>query len=156
MLLWRISNHVTLDGVGGLLASGRWHTKGRRVVYCAPNAATALLEMLVRADIDLVDLPTGYTLLEIEAPDDVRIETIAQDDLPSGWRDRLSDTRALGDAWLGAGNTALLEVPCAIVPETRNMLINPVHPEADRIEIIQVLKPTIDQRLVNSPKDEDG
>ena len=33
MILWRVSNHSTLDGSGGLSAAGRWHTAGRRIVY---------------------------------------------------------------------------------------------------------------------------
>ena len=28
MILWRVSNHSTLDGGGGLTAAGRWHTAG--------------------------------------------------------------------------------------------------------------------------------
>src|SRR2546429_6312150 len=37
MILWRISNHTTLDGRGGLYASGRWHTEGRPIVYLSEN-----------------------------------------------------------------------------------------------------------------------
>jgi RES domain-containing protein len=47
MLVWRVGNYATLDGVGGLFASGRWHSRGHPVVYCAENAAIALLETLV-------------------------------------------------------------------------------------------------------------
>ncbi|MBI3680362.1 MAG: RES family NAD+ phosphorylase [Acidobacteria bacterium] len=43
MTLWRVTNHVRLDGGGGLRAPGRWHTRGRRIVYCAPDPAAALL-----------------------------------------------------------------------------------------------------------------
>ena len=48
MELWRISNYADLSGAGdGLLAAGRWHTRGRRIVYLADHPASALLEMLV-------------------------------------------------------------------------------------------------------------
>ncbi len=49
MVVWPISNHLALDGSGGLRASGRWHSRGRRIVYCALNPATALLEALASA-----------------------------------------------------------------------------------------------------------
>jgi RES domain-containing protein len=58
VFLWRISNHTALEGTGGLLASGRWHSKGRPIIYCAPDPSTALLEVLVHTgEIDLTDAP---------------------------------------------------------------------------------------------------
>jgi len=47
MELWRISNYADLSGAGGLQAAGRWHTRGKRIVYLADHPASALLEMLV-------------------------------------------------------------------------------------------------------------
>ena len=44
VVLWRISNHVSLTGDGALRVSGRWHTRGRRIVYCSKSPAAALLE----------------------------------------------------------------------------------------------------------------
>jgi RES domain-containing protein len=59
VILWRISDHATLDGGGGVSLSGRWHTAGRRIVYCAPNPATALLEVLVHTEISFDDVTGG-------------------------------------------------------------------------------------------------
>ena len=72
MRLWRISNHASLSGDGGLYASGRWHTRGRRVVYLADHPASALLEVMVHLEIDAEDLPTHYQLLGVEVPDGLR------------------------------------------------------------------------------------
>ena len=68
MTLWRISGHRRLDGAGGLLAAGRWHTQGSRIVYCSPNPATALVEVLVHLEVEVSDLPDRLQYLEIEAP----------------------------------------------------------------------------------------
>ena len=57
MFLWRISNHRTLDGRGGLETSARWHTLGRPVVYLAESVASALLEVLVHLELSPVGLP---------------------------------------------------------------------------------------------------
>jgi len=68
--LWRISNYSDLSGPGGLKASGRWHEKGRHVVYTSDHPASALLEAMVHLEIDFEDLPDTYQLLEIDVPDD--------------------------------------------------------------------------------------
>ena len=111
MILWRISSHVSLDGSGGLRAPGRWHTRGHRIVYCAPNPATALLEVLVHAEIDFEDIPVSFRYLEIEVPDSIPFETVDVGALPGNWRSSPEATRRTGDEWLKSGRTALLRVP---------------------------------------------
>lgn len=148
MFLWRISNHLSLAGDGALRTPGRWHTRGRRVVYGAQNPAAALLEILVHFEIDIQDLPLRYRLLKIEAPDEVHIERVTVDQLPADWPERTELTSALGDGWLTKGSAALLSVPSAIVPETFNVLLNPTHQDAKRIVIVQTGEHAIDPRLL--------
>lgn len=148
MFLWRISNHVSLAGDGALRTPGRWHTRGRRVVYCAPNPAAALLEILVHFEIEIQDLPVRYRVLKIEAPDEMHIERVAVDQLPADWPERTEVTRALGDNWLARGSSALLTVPSAIVPETFNVLLNPAHEDARRVVIVETGEHAIDPRLL--------
>jgi RES domain-containing protein len=148
VFLWRISNHLSLSGDGTLRASGRWHTRGWRVVYCAQSPAAALLEILVHFEIDILELPVRYRLLKIEAPDDVQVERVSVEDLPRDWPERTEATRALGDGWLTKGSAALLSVPSAIVPETFNVLLNPAHQDAKRIVIVQAGEHAIDPRLL--------
>jgi RES domain-containing protein len=57
MRLWRISNYADLSGEGGRRAEGRWHERGRPVVYLAEHAALALLETMVHLEIEYEDLP---------------------------------------------------------------------------------------------------
>lgn len=58
MELWRISNYADLSGEGGLRAAGRWHTRGKRIVYLTDHPASALLELLAHMDRDLI--PSSY------------------------------------------------------------------------------------------------
>jgi RES domain-containing protein len=95
MELWRISNYADLSGAGGMRASGRWHTRGKRIVYLADHPAGALLEMLVRIYPDLI--PPTYTLLRISVPDIVNFAEIEIDELPADWRQQPATTRQLGD-----------------------------------------------------------
>ena len=148
MVLWRISNHTSLSGDGALRASGRWHTRGQRIVYCAQSPAAALLEILVHYEIDVSDLPTRYRLLEIAVPDDLVVEHTSLSELPADWRHRTDVTRAIGDAWLARRSAPLLHVPSAIVPETVNVLLNPAHPDATRLSITKVSDHAIDPRLL--------
>lgn len=148
MTLWRISNHTTLTGDGGLRASGRWHTRGRRVVYCATTPAAALLETLVHFELSLDDLPAHYRLLKVNAPDNLAITTLPLDVLPEDWIVQTSVTRDIGDQWLAAAQTPLLSVPSALVPETINVLFNPGHKHAARITVVSTSRHVIDPRLL--------
>ncbi len=148
MTLWRITNHASLDGGGGLRAHGRWHTRGQRVVYCAPNPATALLEVLVHAEIDVEDIPVTFRYLEIEAPDPAVVETVDSNALGQAWQADLETTRGAGDEWLRSGRKAMLRVPSVIVPATWNILINPEHPDSAKIRIVRVHAQGVDGRLL--------
>lgn len=149
MFLWRISNHATLDGRGGLIASARWHTEGRRVVYLAESPAGALVESLVHLELHPAGLPRFYRLLKAEAPDDLRIKAISADNLPADWINNQVATRTIGDEWLASAESALLRVPSAILPETFSMLLNPEYAEAARIRILWHMEQPWDTRLRN-------
>lgn len=148
MILWRISNHLSLAGDGGLRVSGRWHTRGRRVVYCAQSPAAALLEILVHFEIELQDLPARYRLFKIEAPDDATIERVSRDQLPVDWIENIHATRVIGNSWLTKGRSLFLIVPSAVMPETFNVLLNPDHQDATRIAVTQSSEHAIDPRLL--------
>ena len=76
MELWRISNYADLSGGGGLRAGGRWHSLGRKIVYLADHPSSALLEMLVHMDRDLI--PATYQLLRVVVLAAIAIETRTQ------------------------------------------------------------------------------
>jgi len=148
VIFWRISNHTSLAGDGGLRASGRWHTRGRRVVYLAPSPAAALLETLVHFEIEFQDFPRRYRLFTLQAPDDVAVEHVTPHDVPEDWVERTDVTRGIGDGWLAAGRSSLLTVPSALVPDTFNVLLNPGHHDATRMAIVQIADHAIDPRLL--------
>ncbi len=147
LTLWRISNHADLTGAGGMIAPARWHTAGRPVVYLAENPASALLEVLVHLEVDEAHRPSAYQLLKVEAEEAIASEQIDLSSLPPSWSTEEATTQAMGDAWLRSNRTSLLRIPSAIVPETWNWLLNPRHPDAARMRIIQVRKDPFDPRL---------
>jgi RES domain-containing protein len=148
VILWRISNHAELRGLGGLYAPGRWHTQGRQVIYFAESPSSALLEILVHFEIDRDDLPDTYQLLKVEAPDGIRVDAITLESLPEHWKDSELVTRTAGAEWLRRGETALLRVPSAIMPETWNWLLNPRHADAAHVRILTANTYDHDLRLL--------
>lgn len=68
------------------------------------------------------------------------METLADTLLPAGWQGAVSTTRSLGDAWVRSGRSLVLDVPSAVVPGERNLLINFLHPDLPNITVGQPLK----------------
>lgn len=149
MLLWRISNHADLTGQGGLRASARWHTAGRKIVYLGLNPAICLLEHLVHLEIALEDIPASFRTLKIEVPEVIFAAAQWVGEMADDWRNDISATRAIGDHWLVHG-PCLLHVPCALVPETCNVLLDSAHPDAARIVILAVIDFPFDKRLISA------
>ena len=146
MEFWRISNYVDLSGSGGVRAGGRWHSRGKRIVYLADHPAGAVLEMLVHMDRDL--LPATYRLLRVIVPETIAIEAVGADALSSDWTNQPAMTREIGDQWLDRCSSALLQVPSVIVPRARNFLLNPAHPDAAAIVVVEVIHVPFDPRLL--------
>jgi RES domain-containing protein len=151
MRLWRISNDSDLSGEGGRRAEGRWHERGRLVVYLSEHPALALLEVLVHLEMDVEDIPTGFRLLAVDVPGDIPIEEITEENLDShhlAWRFAPEVTRALTSSWFAEVRT-LLKIPSVIVPGTSNFLLNPLHSDASRLTVSSNTKLTFDERLFN-------
>jgi len=149
--LWRISNHADLSGSGGLRAGGRWHSPGRPIVYAAEHPALALLETLVHLEIQSFGgLPSHYQLLEIDVPEGIPHESVSDSLIEGRWSEDIAKTRAIGDAWLEQRRVVLLGVPSAIVPKSRNWLVNPSHPDVARLAIVSVARFPFDRRMVKT------
>jgi len=145
MVLWRISRHRDLSGIGGLKAAGRWHPAGRPIVYLAETPAAALLEVYVHTSAN--DVPPKFTLIKIEGPN-IDVLSIDVGVLPEDWPTRLEVTRDLGTAWLEKNEGVLLRVPSAIVPETRNYLFNPANRHKPEFRIVEANGYPFDPRLM--------
>ena len=148
---WRIlkPKHAStaFDGEGARRYGGRWNSPGVPLVYTAATKALAALELLVH--LPSAQVLTAFVCIRIEFDERLvhRLETAA---LPPLWRaDPAPMTaRAIGDQWVRARKSAILEVPSTIVPEECNFLLNPAHPDFQKIVIGNVEKFHFDPRLV--------
>lgn len=152
MKVWRICRQpfvaTALDGIGGLYAGGRWHRRGRPIVYAASSAALAALEVLVH--VDPLDAPDDLRLLTLDVPDDLLIEQLEVARLPARWASvpAPDELAALGTEWLASRRGAALSVPSAVITIDRNLLLNPLHPEVGRVRIVGDEAFTFDPRLM--------
>jgi RES domain-containing protein len=147
--LWRISNHGDLAGLGGEMTNGRWHTavRGKRVVYLSEHPAVALIEALANLKGNPELFPDSFQLLKIVVAEGLSAAALPAGSLPEQWRGNPAETRRAGDAWLAAGQSALMAVPSAPAPESLNYLFNPLHRDAAGIRIEWCKRVDYDRRL---------
>lgn len=135
LTVWRITTArfatSAFTGEGARLYGGRWNPKGYPIVYTAESRSLALLEMLVQDD----PLRANYVLVPAHIPNDLSITTIQTQELPEDWRNLSTrDTlQTVGKDWLTSMRSAILSVPSAVLPAERNYLINPNHPDFQKI-----------------------
>lgn len=91
-------------------------------------------------------MPPDFTLLKVEYQK-VRSSTVRKNALPANWESNIKATRDLGTIWLSQGKTALLKVPSAIVPQTFNFVLNPLHPDAAKFRVVSARTLPFDHRL---------
>ena len=131
MRFWRLARqrYATLDGYGSHLYGGRWNHAGLAMVYCAEHLSLAVLEVLVHLEVDPEDFPVDYVKIPIDLPGSINLDRLER--LPGD----LNDTKELGSDWFRARRTLGLLVPSIVVPEERNLLLNPEHPEFQRLQV---------------------
>jgi RES domain-containing protein len=122
-----------LSGAGGLFESGRWHSRGRRIIYTSQSIALCKLERLAHADEWIGEVHHDRVTLTLALPPGLSFVPIPADALDREdpiWRAEGNRyCRNLGDAWLSRATSCALIVPSAVLPDEWNILLNPEHPE---------------------------
>ena len=115
------------DSEGARLYPGRWNTPTSPIIYTSEHYSTAMLEKLVHANSIL---PANQHYVRITIPNGVSYEVFQPAKYP-GWDGKREDIcKNVGEAWYDAAQTALLLVPSIPARLERNILINPLHPDA--------------------------
>lgn len=150
MQLWRLTReaHAALDGEGARLHGARWNSRGVAVVYAASHLSLAALEYLVH--IDAEDAPDDLVALRLHVPDEATELVYEPAALPEGWRGTPWPLECqIGDHWAGNGEHLLLRVPSVLVPEESNVLVNPAHPDASGVRVVETRPYSYDPRLLD-------
>lgn len=119
-------------GYGAREGGGRWNSVGVAMVYTSESASLTMLETLVH--LQNTAILDAFTLLSIEVPDEL-IEWIDPQQLPENWRaaDAPDALKQTGDGWVESIGSVALRVPSALSPVECNYLLNPTHPDYERI-----------------------
>ena len=138
-----------MTGEGARIHGGRWNRPGRRVVYCSATRSLAALEIL--AHMGGVVTPPALVVIEIDIPDAIRPYVPAV--IGAGWDDEPPGpaSQDVGEAWLAARASPVMEVPSAIVPQESNWLLDPEHPDFRTLLIGSPAPFVLDARLVKAP-----
>lgn len=154
MLCYRIALGIhnnlnnALSGIGGHHAEGRWHYMGVSVVYTGSTRSLAILERLVNDSTDILSINLAVTTILI--PDNIKIMRVSETELPAGWNDHPYNqyTQKLGTDWLKKAESAVIQLPSSVCIEEYNFIINPEHPEAAQITVVNCKPFTYPDRLV--------
>lgn len=118
------------DAEGARLYPGRWNTHASPIIYTSEHYSTAMLEKLVHANLVM---PANQHFIEITIPNGTSYETFQMAAHP-GWDSRSEDIcKSFGQDWYDRKRSALLFVPSLPARPERNILVNPLHPDAKHI-----------------------
>lgn len=125
---------TAFSGDGARAYGGRWNLPGIPMVYAAQTRALAALESL--AHFGGAERRIGFVTFEIEFPDKLAARLDAAF-LPRDWRSAEpgASTQKLGSEWQRSRRSAVLVVPSVLVPQEHCVLVNPEHPDIDKIMI---------------------
>ena len=147
MTVYRIckAKYPANDGEGARLAGGRWNHKGTPLVYCGATASLCALEVLAHS----AKLAADMIVIGARIPKSISIRTIDETDLPANWSGPIATkkTKDIGTSWTKSAATAVLSVPSAVVPNERNYLLNPAHPDFSKIRFSAPKPFVFDKRL---------
>jgi len=137
---------AAFSGEGARRFGGRWNAPGRPVVYASLHLSLAALETLAHADRRRFE--RDYVTFEVRVPHGLILE-LRDEDLPVDWRARPVSlgARGVGDAWLAQRASVALSVPSVLVPQERNLLLDPAHPRFGEVRIGAPQAFRFDERL---------
>jgi RES domain-containing protein len=138
VLIWRLvrERHARkpLSGEGAKLNGGRWNEIGTSVIYASEHRSLAALEVLVH--LNGTNPTSRYKLLAYEL-DEAWIHSLPESELPVDWRQEppSPSTVARGARWIRDKASLALAVPSAVMPEEKNIVLNPEHPDFHKIKV---------------------
>jgi RES domain-containing protein len=158
VLVYRIAKKKykdDLSGNGAALYGGRWNYPGFRVIYTSETIALAVLEFITKAAlksneiknlyISYIEIEKGGSLKQLSA-EQLSVEELTQDWYRYPAPDALKD---IGTDWLVSGESLLLKVPAVSAPESFNILINPLHPEFNKVRVLKSVPYLPDNRMTD-------
>lgn len=148
---WRIIKARHRDrafsGEGARIAGGRWNKIGIPMIYTADSLALAALEIIVHLSRQELLKKIFFC---IPARFDANLVTALDPaELPEDWNalPPSESTRAIGTEWALKQTSTVLKVASTVIPQEFNYVINPLHPDFNKIAIGTARRLALDPRL---------
>lgn len=135
------------SGEGAYRVGGRWNAPGKRVVYCAIDPSTAILEVAVHKTFRVLDtVPHVLTALRVKDPSTVKIVQLGDVPNPNWLSPGIPSAgqQTFGNALLE--NHAFLLIPSAVSSKSWNLMFDPVK-AAGAYELVEQERFALDTRL---------
>ena len=148
--VWRLSKARYAGDLTGQAAARdgqRWNQPGQRAVYLGMTAEITVLDVLVHLN-GVLSAP--LVLCGYDVPDTPGLIKEADPKaLPDGWNaiPHGQASAAFGGDWLRDGLQLGLVLPSVVVPQARNLLLNPLHPAMPQVALVHQEPFRLDQRL---------
>ncbi|WP_062060334.1 RES family NAD+ phosphorylase [Aquimarina longa] len=150
MQVYRISKQKysnDLTGIGAKTVGGRWNPKGVAVLYTSTTIALSALEVL--AHLPAAYFPDDMVIATIKVPDEL-ITTVDLKNLPNNW-DKIpapTEVQNFSLPWIEEEKYLGLELPSIIIPKEKNLIVNPLHPNFNEVQLIKIEPFHFDTRLL--------
>ena len=89
--------------------------------------------------------PPDYVVVVLYVPDSLKYTQGIE--VKNNWQMEPYWTRETGDKWISEKRSLLLQVPSVVVKNESNYLINPAHPDAEEVKVIDIEPFQFDSRL---------
>ena len=144
--------HDPLSVTGAQMAGGRWNPPGMGILYTATSPELAVLETLVhfpKVSYDQLPRLRVFTLL---IPDG-EIRWIDPAFLPDEWAEptALPLTQSVFREWLAHPLDLGIGLPSAVVDMSYNVLLHPLHPLYETVQLVAHSDLLLDRRLWSIP-----
>lgn len=139
---------TAFDGQGAFRFGGRWNSRGTRIIYTAGSLALAALEILVHLQDE--EMLFEYSFVTAQFDEKLVLSVNEFRRLPPDWSASPAPLEVLqiGDDWAQELASPVLEVPTSVIPLEKNYLLNPAHPDFQKIVLNKAAKFIFDERLV--------
>jgi RES domain-containing protein len=120
------------------------------MAYASTSLSLAVVEVFVHLKKD--QEPDDLVAIAAEVPmDEAQVEQeklLMLMRLPPDWRHTENrELQRMGDEWIRLQQSLAMMVPSAVIDGEWNVVLNPVHPDAGRIEVVSVKPFRFDSRM---------
>ncbi len=147
MIVYRLSKLIyasDLSGFGASLSStNRWNSKGVEMLYTASNRSLAFAEVL--AHLNRNEIPLDLAMVSLKLPRSSKFTEAKLNKDHSILA--ISETQEIGNQFIDQKFQFALRVPSFAVQGEYNILLNPHHPDMQKVQVEDVQPFTFDSRF---------